>query len=110
MIRPTFKSNVNKNGSAGIKVTSGCRLKLQNGSFIGNFGKTGSVLDIDDGVHVIIEDSIFKNNTAWRHGGVMRVHKSVVWMLNCHFMDNFAKKRGGVVNGEVSYHFIHALC
>lgn len=105
MSKMVFKSNVNPNGTAAVKISSKCHLKLEKTSFIGNFGIIGSAVDISDGAEVTIKISRFRNNVASVVGGAVHVHGSSLFIDRCNFTQNSANSSnsvGGAVAAKVS--------
>lgn len=100
--RAIFKSNINRNGPAAIKITSKCHLHLERTSFIRNSGLSGAAVDIHDGARVTIETSQFKANVAFTEGGAVHVHGSTLFMDRCNFRLNLAKYAGGAIASKVS--------
>lgn len=102
MANSIFHSNVNENGAAGIQLSSGCRLSLQNVSFVGNKGKLGTGLVLEPGSHMVAMDSVFKDNIAQVNGGVLAAQSSSASLIRCELMNNTAGNSGGAVFTEVS--------
>lgn len=97
-----FMSNINENGTAGIRVSSKCRLHLEGVLFVNNLGTIGPAIDIFDGAEVVVSTSIFEANRASRDGGAIHVHGSAVFVSWCNFTKNIADSSGGVIAAKVS--------
>ena len=95
----TFLNNYAHNSGGGINNIYGT-ISIDNTIFYGNYGKYGGAIG-DNGIYILIENSIFSNNTASIDGGGINATDIRLTISNSLISNNTAKfDGGGIVNSS----------